>query len=105
MKLYPFSVQKHAHSIEFYYIHVKNTLYDMESGETAMDIPRYDRLSDFLEEELTPLYNAMFDSRDGRVVYLTGRQIGLAREIVSWASERRAGSLVHAGKTEYLQYC
>lgn len=38
MKLYPFSVQKHAHSIEFYYNHVKNTLYDMESGETAMEV-------------------------------------------------------------------
>lgn len=105
MKLYPFSVRKHAHSIEFYYNHVKNALYAMESGETAMDGARYDRLSDFLVEELTPLYNAMFNSRDGRVVYLTGREIGLAREIVSWASERRAESIVRAGKSEYLQYC
>ena len=105
MKLYPFSVQKHAHSIELYYNHVKNTLADMEAGEIPMDRARYDRLADFLDEKLLPLYTAMFDSRDGRWVYLTGEQIGLANKIVAWASERRAVSLIQAGKTEYLQYC
>ena len=105
MKTYPFSIQKHAHSIEYYYNHVKNTLAGMEAGDIPMDRARYDRLADFLEDELLPLYTAMFDSRDGRVVYLTGRQIGLARKIVAWASERRAASLIRAGKTEYLQYC
>lgn len=41
MKSYPFSLQKHAHSIELYYNHVKNTLADMESGEIPMDAARY----------------------------------------------------------------
>ena len=105
MKTYPFSLQKHAHSIEFYYNHVKNTLADMESGEIPMDAARYNRLVGFLDSELRPLYTAMFDSRDGRVVYLTGAQIGLAKKIVAWASERRAASLISAGKIEYLEYC
>ena len=77
----------------------------MESGEIPMDAAQYDRLADFLERELLPLYTAMFDSRDGRVVYLTGPQIGLAKKIAAWASERRAASLIQAGKTEYLKYC
>lgn len=100
MKTYPFSVQKNANSIELYYNHVKNTMSDMESGEIPMDSARYDRLADFLDRELLPLYTAMFDSRDGRLVYLTGQQIGLAKKIVAWASERRAGSMIAAGKTE-----
>lgn len=105
MKLYPFSVQKHAHSVELYYNHVKNTLADMESGEIPMNRARYDQLAGFLDEKLRPLYTSMFDSRDGRLVYLTGEQIGLAKKIVAWASERRAASLIRAGNTEYLQYC
>ena len=52
MKTYPFSIQKNAHSIEFYYNHIKNTLADMESGEIPMDRARYDRLADFLDREL-----------------------------------------------------
>lgn len=105
MKLYPFSIQKHAHSIEFYYNRVKNTMYDMESGEIPMDASRYDRLASFLESKLLPLYTAMFDSRDGRVTYLTGEQIALAKKIVAWASERRAAHLVENEKREFLRYC
>ena len=105
MKRYPFSIQKHAHSIEFYYNHVKSTLHDMESGTIPMDTERYNRLSNFFSDELLPLYQTMFDSRDGRLVYLTGHQIGLAKKIVMWASERRADSLIRAKKVEYLEYC
>ena len=105
MKTYPFSIQKNAHSIEYYYNHVKNTLSDMESGEIPMDAARYDRLDDFMERELMPLYTAMFDSLDGRLVYLTGPQIALANKIVKWASEQRAAHLIAAGKIDYLQYC
>lgn len=105
MKKYPFSVQKHAHSIEMYYNHVKNTMAGMECSDIDMDSARYNRLADFMENELEPLYIAMFDSRDGRVVYLSGRQIGIAKKIVAWASERRAKSLIDAGKFEHLKYC
>ena len=104
MKFYPFSM-KHAHSVEYYYNHVKNVMYDMESGEIPMDAARYDRLASFFESKLLPLYTAMFDSRDGRVTYLTGEQIALAKKIVAWASERRAANLVENGKREFLRYC
>lgn len=104
-KTYPFSVAKHAHDIEFYRNRLYNTMCDMESGEIPMDGKRYDRIYDFYHGELEELYEMMFNSRDGRVAYLTGKQIGLAKKIVHWASESRANSLIKTGKTRYLQYC
>lgn len=104
-KTYPFSVQKHAHDIEFYRNRLLNTMSDMESGEIPMDAEKYDQMYDFCHGELEELYEAMFDSRDGKVVYLSGKQIALAKEIVAWASNTRAGSLIKVGKTQYLQYC
>lgn len=105
MKTYPFSVQKHAHSIEFYRNHILNTISDAESGEIQMDREKLDNLYAFAHGPLEELYEAMFNSRDGKIVYLTGKQIGLAKKIVFWASERRASSLISAGKLDYLQYC
>ncbi len=105
MKKYPFSIQKHAHSIEFYHNHLFNTMKAMENGEIPMDEVRHDQMYDFYHGELRELYEAMFDSRDGKIVYLTGKQIGLAKKIVIWASEQRANSLIRAGKTQYLRYC
>ena len=104
-KTYPFSVAKHAHDIEYYHNHLYNTMRDMESGETPMDAARYDKISEMYHGELADLYEMMFNSRDGWVVYLTGKQIALAKKIVHWASESRANHLIAAGKREYLQYC
>lgn len=105
VKRYPFSVQKHAHSIELYHNFLQNLISDVESGAATMDSAAFDRLCDLANGPVQELYEAMFDSRDGRLVYLTGAQIGLAKRIVGWSSERRAASLIAAGKTEYLKYC
>lgn len=104
-KLYPFSVQKHAHDIEFYHNRLFNTMCDMDSGEIPMDKARYDRIYDMYYGELMELYEAVLSSRDGRIAYLTGKQIALAKRIVFWASEQRANSLIEQGKYQYLQYC
>lgn len=103
-KLYPFSAQKHAHSIEFRRNRVYCEMRDMESGETPWDSKKYDEM-DELHNQLTELLQAVLYSGDGRVAWLTGKQIGLAKETVFWASNARACSLIEAGKTEYLQYC
>lgn len=103
-KLYPFSVQKHAHDIEFRKNRVWNTLRDMESGEVPWDDKKYDVLTAHLEE-VQDLLDVILSCRNGRVVYLTGEQIGLAKEIVSWASNTRANTLIENGKHEWLQYC
>ena len=104
-KTYPFSVAKHAHDIEFYRNRLFNTMCDMESGEIPMDTKRYDRIYDFYHGELEELYEMMFASRDGRLTYLTGKQIGLAKKIVAWASETRAQSCIARGRLDLLKYC
>lgn len=104
-KTYPFSVQKHAHDIEFYHNRLYNTMCDMENGTIPMDQKRYDKIYDMLYGPLEELRDMMFSSRDGKVVYLTGEQIALAKKIVAWAQEQRVGSLIRAGKFEYIQYC
>ena len=104
-KTYPFSVQKHAHDIEYYHNHLYNTMYDMRNGDIPWDEKRFDRMEAMYEGPLQELYEAMFSSRDGRVVYLTGEQIALAKKIVFWASESRANHLIEAGKLDYLKYC
>lgn len=103
-KYYPFSVQKHAHSIEYRRNRVFCEMRDMEYGETPWNEKQYDQLCE-LHDQLTDLLEAVLNSRDGRIAYLTGKQIGLAKETVAWASNSRAESLIRAGKTQYLQYC
>ena len=88
-KLYPFSVRKHAHDIELYHNRLYNTICDMQSGEIPMDAARYDKIHNMFYGPLMELYEAMFNSRDGVVVYLTGPQISLAKKVVFWAATYR----------------
>lgn len=89
MKLYPFSVQKHAHDIEFRRNRVKNIIYDILSGEIKATNAELERLEKLLDD-LNDLLLAVMNSRDGRIAYLTGKQIGLAKETVLWAGTQRA---------------
>jgi hypothetical protein len=95
LKLYPFSVQNHAHDIEFRKNRVWNEMNDMETGEVPWDDVKYEKMEALLEQ-LMDLHLAMFNSRDGRIVYLNGRQIGLAKETVLWAANER-GRLGESG--------
>lgn len=107
-KTYPFSVRKHAHDIELYHNRLYNTMCDMQSGEIPMDAARYDKIHDMFYGPLMELYEMMFTSRDGVVVYLTGPQISLAKKIVFWAAnyredrmeERKVEKQEEARKTE-----
>ena len=105
-KMYPFSVQKHAHDIELYRNHLFLTIHDMESGEIPMDTKRYERCVAMYDGKLNELHDAMrFSTRDGRIAWLTGEQIELAKRIVFWASNYRATSCEAAGRTDLIQYC
>ena len=87
-RLYPFSTQKHAHDIEFALNRAHNTMHDMEMGEmpsTPKDYKAVCRHCDELED----LLSAVLDSRDGKICWLTGIQLSLAREIVAWAYQQR----------------
>ena len=103
-KTYPFSM-KHAHDIEFYHNRLFNIMRDMESGEIPMDSERYDRISDMYDGPLEDLMNAIMSSRNPYVVQLTGKQIGLAKKIVIWASETRAQSCIERGRLDLIKYC
>ncbi len=105
-KTYPFSTAKHAHDIEFYRNRLFNTMADMESGEIPMDAERYDRIHDMYYGALEELYDAVcYNTRDGRISYLTGPQIALAKRIVAWASETRANTCIERGRLALVQYC
>ena len=103
-KRYPFSAEKHAHDIEFYYNRISNIMYDMESGEIPMDMERYNKLNDMKYGPLQELMNELYGAC-GRVVYLTGKQIGLAKKIVIWASNTRANTCIEKGRYDLLKYC
>lgn len=87
-KLYPFSTAKYAHDIEYRRNRVKNELCDYFDGELNLSDEEFNQLCE-LEESLTELLQAMLNSCDGRVCYLTGEQISLAKECVLWAANRR----------------
>ena len=103
-KKYPFSVQKHAHDIEYRKNKIWIAMRDMESGEIPWDENQYDKMERELDE-LSDLLDAVLFGGNGRIAYLTGKQIGLAKECVAWASCSRADILIENGKTEYLKYC
>jgi len=86
-KLYPFSTQKHAHDIEFYRNRIYNTFHDAESG--LITVKNIDELYD-LYDELTETLSAVMSSRDGRIAWLTGNQIAIAKKAVMWATEQRS---------------
>lgn len=88
MKLYPFSVKKHAHSIEFRKNRAWCEMQDMEAGEIPWDKDQYEKMAALLDE-LRDLHLAVFNSSDGRIAYLTGPQIRLAKETVLWAENER----------------
>lgn len=98
-KTYPFSVAKHAHDVEFYHNRLYNLMHDMEAGVIPMNADEYDRMYDMYHGPLAELYDMMFQSRDGRIVYLTGPQIALAKQIVFWAAETRAATQLRKEKT------
>ena len=104
IKRYPFSVRKHAHDIQLFRNWAYNTMYDMRDGEIPWDNNFADWYESNYDGKLSDLYELMFSSGDGNIVYLTGEQIGLAKEIVAWAYNKRADSLVKSGKTRYLCY-
>lgn len=97
MKLYPFSVKKSAHDIEFYRNRLFCEIHDAECGDIKVDIDGLKKL-DKHYEEVTEILKAVLDSKDGKVVYLTGPQIGLAKKISVWANEERISKFVVNGK-------
>lgn len=80
-KLYPFNLAKHEHDIFFRYNRAKN---ELDENWQTMNRAQFDKL-DKLVDDLQELLGLM-----GGVVWLTGKQYGLAKECVIWADSARA---------------
>lgn len=83
-KKYAFSMTKHAHDLFYRYNVVKNLYEDWD--------PEYTSAEDY--EESKRLYDLMNDLQDllskgGGIVWLTGKEYGLAKETVLWADAMR----------------
>ena len=89
VKKYPFSCAKHAHDVEFARNFTMNLCSDMEAGVVSFAPAEYDALC-ARRTQLTQLLSAMLGSSDGRVCWLSGPMLQLAKECVLWAGETRA---------------
>ena len=106
IKTYPFSAAKHAHDIELYWNRMRNILDEMLTGEIPMDSARYDAIEKAIEDPVfKSLLSKIYSACCRPVIYLTGPEIGKAKEIVAWASETRAASCIARGRYDLLKYC
>lgn len=85
-KLYPFSIRKHGHDLAFRRNRAMNERYDMECNGT---------LNARMDEQLTALIDALGDIMctypDNKgIIWLTGKEYGLAKESVMWAEAMRS---------------
>lgn len=89
IKRYPFSLQKHAHDIELMKNVAYNTMHDLQMQDSDK-ANKYEQIY----RELSALLTAMLDnSRDGKVTFLTGKEIGKAKEMVFMANEYRMSKI------------
>lgn len=85
MKKYPFSLRKHAHDLEFRRYRAMNELGDkiisnsLKPGEEE----RFQKLIDDLADILLT-----YPDGNG-IIWITGKQYGLAKESVGWAESMR----------------
>jgi len=87
-KRYPFNVEKHAHDIIFRRNRAMNERSDkaFNGTLTAEEDERYEKLINDLGDLLD-----VFMGRDARgIVWLTGKEYGMARDAVNWACAMRS---------------
>jgi hypothetical protein len=111
VKTYPFSTAKHAHDIEFFRNRLLNRMGDMECGfdsegnDVAWDKDAYEAMEKVLYSPVFESINRKMYGACGRPIWLTGKEIGMAKEIVAWASNTRAATCVKNGRYDLLKYC
>lgn len=95
---YPFSIDKHAHDIEFRISRTINVMNEVLNGDKAYNEAEFDALESLLDRLEILLETALSSSRDGSVALLCGEDYKLAKECAVWAAEARESTskLVHA---------
>ena len=88
-KLYPFSLTKHAHDIEFRYNRLKNLECDYFAGEIELTNAEFNKMEEELEL-VTKAYETILNTfSDGRIVWVDGETLGILKECVLWAETER----------------
>lgn len=89
-KLYPFSVRKHQHDIEFRYNRLSNEIRDMQTapefGGRKHTVEEFDKAWNELED-LKVVRERVFIPYP--VAWLTGKEYRIARDCVAWAQTTR----------------
>lgn len=98
-KLYPFSLEKNAHNVEFRYNRISCVLDDMYMGEIEATSEEIDKL-EAEKEKVFEVYNMMFGAGSS-IIWLTGKQYNVARECVIWATETRAETQIQKRFDKY----
>ena len=81
-KLYPFSMKKHGHDLEFAYNHQWLICREMEDGDREWDDRAFERLE--------TIEKAYLKYIGYEIVYVTGKNYGLLRDLCAWAENYRA---------------
>lgn len=102
-KRYLFSLNRY-HDIEYYRNYLFSVMCDLEQSDEHHS-ERYKKIHHVYYGELSELMEDIASSRIRNVAFLTGKQIGFVKKIISWAAENRARILIENDKYDYLQYC
>ena len=82
-KLYPFSMKKYGHDIEYAYNFLRNVYDEMLVGEKEWDDNTY-----YSFESIRDIYSRAISAP---VFWATGKEIGNLKRWALWAESRRAG--------------
>lgn len=86
-KKYPFNGYKNAHNIEFRIVRLKNEVDELQTAK-QVDICMIEKKEHLIELLEAVLHSALCFNSQG-IVYLTGKQVRLAKESVVWAENIR----------------
>ena len=88
-KLYPFSIAKHGHDIEYRYNRLKNIEHDYFCEGLKLTDAEYDKLEEELEL-VTKAYETILNTySNGKVVWVDGATLRILNECVAWATTER----------------
>jgi hypothetical protein len=89
-KLYPFSLRRDGYAIEYAIDEIDIKLIAIESGDAPHDPDEWEKLNHH-HDKLTDLLAAIYSTADHMgVAWLTGAQIGLAKEAIKHVARIRA---------------
>ena len=88
-KLYPFSLAKNGHDIEFRYNRLKNMECDYFDGGIELTKEQYDHLEKELELVQKAYHIILSTPSNGRVVWVDGETLAILKKCVAWATYER----------------